>query len=209
MEKTDILAPDLVDTEELKRLEKEAIDRILNKQIDAENTKEFLNKLGEKQLIRQRSAPETLKSDISIPESSVNKYTKRLPDAPDSSIMSSVYDAADEKTLHPSRNMVSQEALDYIKNLKGKTRADLPEVPSFLKNPIAKRIAKAGASTGIGASISGPIGAVAGLAGSLMQEELGPETGSDDEIIENPKYPLEIRKQALMRAKNKYLKPQE
>lgn len=207
MEKTDIFTPELEDLDEMKRLEKEAIERILNKPIEANTMEEFLGKVGEKQFIRQKSLPETL-GGMPSPEPSIKKYTKQLPDMPDSNIMSSVYDAADEKTLHPSRNQVSQEVLDWIKDNMKKTSKVLPEVPPFLKTP-AKKISKAAASTGAGAAIGGPIGAITGLAGALIQEELGPEVGSEDEIIENPKYPFEIRKKAMMRAKNKYLKPQE
>lgn len=59
-----------------------------------------------------------------------------------------------------------------------------------------------------------PLKMIGGAAGILLSEmadasDLGPERGSDSAIIEDPSLPLEVREQALIRMKNKYLKPKE
>ena len=108
---------------------------------------------------------------------------KQLPETP-----SFLNQDIDAKTLHRSSNMASQEAIDY---------ANRQRMLGKLKN-LMKPVGKVamGAGLGLGTELAFP-------------EELGPAAGSDDEIIENPSLPLEVRKEAMMRMKNKYLKPQE
>lgn len=188
-ETTKIMMPDLTDLDEQKKLEQEALKRLIE-----------------------------------------SKQLKSLPDMPDSSIMS--MDLPDSnptgtKTLQRSTSMADQEAIDFIKNKLNPKQ--LPETPSFLNvDPDAKSLHKssnmasqeaidyANRQRMIGKlkNIVKPIGKAAGVALGLgtelaFAEELGPAAGSDDEIIENPSLPLEVRKAALMRMKNKYLKPQE
>lgn len=95
------------------------------------------------------------------------------------------------KTLHRSSNMADDAAIEWLKN----NQSRFGKLKNMVKSvsPAIKKVAGAGL----------------GLAGLLMQEELGPESGSDDAIIEDPTQPLEVRKAAMMRMKNKYLKPQE
>lgn len=249
-EKTNLMNPDLIDLEELKRLEKEALDRLLNKPIQADNTMDFLTKMGEKQLIRKASAPETLHTNIPSP----NKYPlESLPELPESSRLASELPDSNPmgtKTLHRSTDMVDQEAIDYVNELRksGQNKlksSQLPSPPSFLNQDVGaktlhkssnmasqeaidyatnlrkaglkrlgKSASKTATATGVGATYGGVPGAILGLLTSIgseivAPEELGPEAGSDEEIIENPNQPLEVRKAAMMRMKNKYLKPQE
>jgi hypothetical protein len=99
------------------------------------------------------------------------------------------------RTLHKSTNMADDAAIEWMKNQQSR----FGKLKNMLNSsaPIAKQVGKKA------------IGAGLGMAGLLMQEELGPESGSDDAIIEDPSQPLEVRKAAMMRMKNKYLKPQE
>jgi hypothetical protein len=99
------------------------------------------------------------------------------------------------RTLHKSTNMADDAAIEWVKNQQSR----FGKLKNMLNSsaPIAKQVGKKA------------IGAGLGMAGLLMQEELGPESGSDDAIIEDPSQPLEVRKAAMMRMKNKYLKPQE
>ena len=99
------------------------------------------------------------------------------------------------KTLHKSTSMADDAAIDWVKNQQSR----FGKLKNMVKSgaPIAKQVGKRALSTGLG------------LAGLLMQEELGAESGSDDAIIEDPSQPLEVRRAAMMRMKNKYLKPQE
>lgn len=99
------------------------------------------------------------------------------------------------KTLHRSTNMADDAAIEWVKNQQSR----FGKLKNMVKSsaPIAKQVGKRVAGAGLG------------LAGLLMQEELGAESGSDDAIIEDPSQPLEVRRAAMMRMKNKYLKPQE
>lgn len=99
------------------------------------------------------------------------------------------------KTLHRSTNMADDAAIEWVKNQQSRF-GKLKNMINSSK-PIVKQVGKRVASAGLG------------LAGLLMQEELGAESGSDDAIIEDPTQPYETRKAAMMRMKNKYLKPQE
>jgi hypothetical protein len=104
-------------------------------------------------------------------------------------------DPTGTRSLHKTTNMASQEARDWATNQQSR----FGKVKNMLKSgaPVAKQVGKQAIKGGLG------------LAGLLAQEELGPESGSDDELVEDPSQPLEVRKAAMMRLKNKYLKPQE
>lgn len=95
------------------------------------------------------------------------------------------------RSLHKTTNMADDAAIEWVKNQQSR----FGKVKNMVRSasPVLKRVAGAGL----------------GAAGLLLQEELGPESGSDDAIIEDPSQPLELRKAAMMRMKNKYLKPQE
>lgn len=99
------------------------------------------------------------------------------------------------KTLHKSTSMADDAAIDWVKNQQSR----FGKLKNMVKSsaPVAKQVGKRALGAGLG------------LAGLLMQEELGAESGSDDAIIEDPSQPLEVRRAAMMRMKNKYLKPQE
>jgi hypothetical protein len=99
------------------------------------------------------------------------------------------------KTLHKSTSMADDAAIEWVKNQQSR----FGKLKNMLNSsaPIAKQVGKKAVGAGLG------------MAGLLMQEGLGPESGSDDAIIEDPSQPLEVRKAAMMRMKNKYLKPQE
>jgi hypothetical protein len=99
------------------------------------------------------------------------------------------------RTLHKSTNMADDAAIEWMKNQQSR----FGKIKNLVKSvtPVAKQVGKK------------VIGAGLGAAGLLIQEGLGAESGSDDAIIEDPAQPLEIRKAAMMRMKNKYLKPQE
>jgi hypothetical protein len=98
------------------------------------------------------------------------------------------------RTLHKSTNM-ADDAIEWMKNQQSRFGKIKNQIKSA--TPLAKQVGKKAVSAGLGA------------AGLLIQEGLGAESGSDDAIIEDPTQPLEIRKAAMMRMKNKYLKPQE
>lgn len=104
-------------------------------------------------------------------------------------------DPSGTRTLHKSTNIASKEARDWAVNQQSR----FGKLKNMLKSnmPVAKQAGKK------------VLGAGLGLAGLLMQEGLGPQSGSDDEIIEDPSQPIEVRKAAMLRMKNKYLKPQE
>lgn len=50
---------------------------------------------------------------------------------------------------------------------------------------------------------------LSGAAEAFDAESAGPMSGSDEDMIQNPSLPLEVRQQAMKRVKNKYLKPKE
>lgn len=120
------------------------------------------------------------------------------------------------KTLHKSTSMADDAAIDWVKNQQsrfGKLKNMINSSAPVAKQ-VGKKAGKIGAATAAGGMIAGVPGALLGGALSLgdeiaFGEELGPEKGSDDAIIEDPSQPLEVRKAAMMRMKNKYLKPQE
>lgn len=99
------------------------------------------------------------------------------------------------KTLHRSTNMADDAAIEWVKNQQSR----FGKLKNMINSsaPVAKQVGKRVAGAGLG------------LAGLLMQEGLGPESGSDEAIIEDPTQSLEARKAAMIRMKNKYLKPQE
>jgi hypothetical protein len=113
--------------------------------------------------------------------------------APDTRMMDS--DPTGTRTLHKSANMASGEARDWAANQQSR----FGKVKNMLRSgvPAAKQVGKQALKGGLG------------LASMLMQDELGPVGKSDDAILEDPSQPLEVRKAAMKRLKNKYLKPQE
>jgi hypothetical protein len=223
-DKTAQIVTELADEDELKKLELENIRKMLGKPIEASDADDFYKQVGLKGYMREKYLPETLRSEIPEVKAKPIKYQSLSELAPD--LRGSDIDPEGTRTLHKSKNMASQEALDWVKK-QNLSKADLPSIPKFLDETVdvpfsklksaikpAGKLAGAVGRVGTGAAMGGPMGAVAGLVSSIGEEvlfpdELGPESGSDDEIIENPTLPLNVRKAAMMRAKNKYLKPQE
>lgn len=206
IDKTELFDVAPVDPEELKKLELENIRKLISGPIEADTLEDFTSKVGERQFFREKYFPETLNSPAPETPKKPIKYQQLSELAPD--LRGPDSNPFGTKTIHKSADMADDMAIRATKfpKLSGSISSAMDVVDVPVSNAAAPTVGK-----GIGKAIGkAALGAGTGFLSEIaFPNELGPDKMSDDAIIEDPRMPLELRKAAMLRAKNKYLKSQD